>query len=96
MICMLYPPPARGRIASRKTSTPIPPTQWVKLLHISMDWDRPSTLFKILAPVVVKPEMVSKTASAREGISPLIQNGNAPKKLSSTQLSATVTKPSLA
>ena len=49
--------------------------------HISMDGDKPSTLLRMLAPVVVNPEMVSNSASIREGISPLIQKGRAPKKL---------------
>jgi hypothetical protein len=83
-------------MASINTSTPMPPTQWVKLLHMSMDWDKPSTLSRMLAPVVVNPEIVSNSASAREGIWPLIQKGRAPKKLSTTQIKATATKPSLA
>ncbi len=83
-------------MASINTSTPMPPTQWVKLRHISMDGDKPSTLLRMLAPVVVNPEMVSNSASIREGISPLIQKGRAPKKLKTTQIRATATNPSLA
>ena len=47
---------------------------------------RASTLVRMLAPVVVNPEIVSNSASAREGIWPLIQKGRAPKKLSTTQI----------
>ena len=47
----------------------MPPIQCVKLLQISMQWDRPSTSVKILAPVVVKPEITSNMASSDRGIS---------------------------
>ena len=50
----------------------------------------------MLAPVVVKPETVSKNASVYEGISPLMQNGSAPKADMSAHESATITKPSRA
>ena len=51
---------------------------------------------KTLAPVVVKPEMTSNSASSKSGISPLRKNGSAPKKLRTIQLMDTATKPSFA
>ena len=87
-------PPCISMKVRRKTSTPIPPIQWVKLRHISMQWGSTSTSFKILAPVVVKPETVSKRASMGLLITPLKRKGSPPIKLSTIQLSATDTKPS--
>ena len=46
------------------TSTPMPPTQWVKLRQNSSPWLMASTSVRIDAPVVVKPLTVSKNASA--------------------------------
>ena len=45
------------------TSTPMPPTQWVKLRQKRMLLLRDSTSGRMLAPVVVKPETVSKKQS---------------------------------
>ena len=47
-------------------------------------------------PVVVKPDTVSKKASTKNGISPLMINGSAPNTDISTQASATITRPSRA
>ena len=65
-------PPASGTMAIRKTRTPIPPIQWVKLRQKSAVLERASMLVSMLAPVVEKPDAVSKTASIYEGISPEI------------------------
>ena len=54
------------------TSTPIPPTQCVKLRQNRMPRCRDSTSVKIVAPVVVKPETVSKIQSTNLGMSPEI------------------------
>ena len=56
--------------------------------------DNSSILFKTEAPVVVKPEIVSKKASVQDGIEPLIQNGIAPIKENSTQMKVTINEPS--
>ena len=88
-------PPASGTIAITNTSTPIPPIQWVKLLQNRRDLGHDSTSARILAPVVVNPDAVSKTASTIWGIYPEIRNGSAPKRLRINQESATITKPSL-
>ena len=62
--CMLSPLPLlRGMMARTNTSTPMPPIQWVKLRQKSKPRHRPSMLVRMLAPVVVKPDAVSKTAS---------------------------------
>ena len=45
------------------TSTPMPPTQWVKLRQNSSPWLMASTSVRTDAPVVVKPDTVSKNAS---------------------------------
>ena len=93
--CILLPP-AIGIIAIIKTITPIPPIQWEKLRHISIHFDKSSTLVKIDAPVVVNPDTISKTASTIFGISPLTTKGIAPTILIIIQLRDTTTKPSLA
>lgn len=80
--------------ASKKTRTPMPPTQCVKLRQKSEQWESVSTLFKTLAPVVVKPEMVSNKASGTDVISPVSKNGMEPKKLSTIQLKDVATQPS--
>ena len=61
-ICMVWPS-LIGRIAMTNTSTPMPPTQWVKLRHNRPPRLRGSTAVRMEAPVVVKPETVSKKAS---------------------------------
>ena len=48
----------------------MPPIQWEKLRQKSMHRGRSSTLVRMLAPVVVKPEIVSKRASVKEGMAP--------------------------
>ena len=58
----------RGRIAIINTRTPMPPIQCVKLRQKSKDFGRASTSERIEAPVVVKPDTVSKRASMKFGI----------------------------
>ena len=57
-----------GSTAMTNTSTPMPPIQWVKLRQNSTPWPRGSTAVKNVAPVVVKPETVSKNASMKLGM----------------------------
>ena len=61
MLC----PSEEGRIANTNTNTPIPPIQWVNNLQNNIDWLNASTLLNIEAPVVVKPDTVSKKASKK-------------------------------
>ena len=65
-------PPSRatGAIASRKTSTPMPPIQLVMLRQSSMARGAASTSSMIVAPVVEKPDIVSNTASDTLPITP--------------------------
>ena len=51
---------------------------------------------RIEAPVVVKPDTVSKSASAKLAVVFVSMNGIAPKRLIIIQLSATITYPSFA
>ena len=85
-----------GRIAKTKTKIPIPPIQWVKLRHNNIHFGKDSTSFKILDPVVVKPETVSKKASIKCGIVPENQNGRAPTIDNTTQHKPTAIRPSRA
>ena len=96
--CMVKPPPAplTGTTARRKTSTPMPPTQWVKLRQKRMPLGSPSTAGRMEAPVVVKPETVSKRASTRFGMAPERTKGRQPRKLMAIQARLTQTRPSLA
>jgi hypothetical protein len=55
-----------------------------------------STSASMVAPVVVKPETTSNTASIIEGISPESTKGNAPNKDIRVQERETITKPSRA
>ena len=68
----------------------------MEILQNKLHLANASTSVKILDPVVVNPETVSNIASTTDGISPLITNGSAPKKLITIQLIATVKKPSFA
>ncbi len=70
-IRLMLEPPLMGMIASRNTRTPMPPIQWVKLRQNREQWESASTSLKMLAPVVVKPDTVSKSASVKDGISPV-------------------------
>ena len=70
--------PLMGMTAMRNTSTPMPPIQCVKLRQNRPERERLSMSFKIEAPVVVKPEVVSKKASTKWGMSPLIRKGTQP------------------
>ena len=77
---MVKPEPRvpRGTSASRKTNTPMPPIQWVKLRQYKRLLSRLSTSDRMEAPVVVKPETVSKKASIKAGISRDRKKGRAP------------------
>ena len=52
-----------GRIAITNTSTPMPPTQCEKLRQNSTPRGSDSTSLRIDAPVVVKPDTISNSAS---------------------------------
>ena len=93
--CMARPSPM-GSTAMANTSTPMPPTQWVKLRQNAVERCSASTSVRMLEPVVVKPDTVSKKASTQEGMSPDSTKGTAPNTDSSTHAAATTTRPSRA
>ena len=93
---IVLPPAASGMSAITNTSIPMPPTQWVNDLQKSRQWGSASTSDRIDAPVVVKPDAVSKTASNIFGIDPDRRKGSAPKILYRNQTMAQITEPSRA
>ncbi|CDE31988.1 putative uncharacterized protein [Ruminococcus sp. CAG:403] len=92
----ILPAPDSGRNAIIKTRTPIPPIHCEKLRHSRQLCGKSSTVWKTVAPVVVKPETDSNSASIKLGSSPDKTNGSAPNKLIPIQLRETITYPSLA
>ena len=88
--------PIFGISASVSTSTPMPPTQWVKLRQNSSPFGSASTSVRIVEPVVVKPEVASKKQSTSEGMLPWKKNGSPPKNDTRIHPSATIAKPSRA
>jgi hypothetical protein len=89
------PIPRMGKTTSDNTIIPIPPSHWVILRQKSNPCERDSISFRIEAPVVVKPEMVSKNASVYEGIAPVIIKGIEPKNEKRIQPKLTIIYPSL-
>ena len=59
---MAWPPSIRT-MASMNTRMPMPPIQCEKLRQNSMHLSSSSTAGRMLEPVVVKPEIISNTAS---------------------------------
>ena len=68
----------------------MPPTQWLKLRQNSKHLGRTSIFVRIDAPVVEKPDAISKKQSQNLPNLPENRNGSAPKMLSSTHAAATV------
>ena len=83
--CMVYPLPLSpfGESARRNTSTPMPPSQWLKLRQYIIPGESASTSPKIEEPVVVNPDTISNRASTKFGISLEKTNGSVicPKEL---------------
>ena len=82
-------------MAITKTMMPIPPSQWVKERQKRIDFGIDSISVRIEAPVVLKPEQDSNTASARSGIDPEIINGAAPAREHTSHVRDTTKNPSL-
>ena len=95
LIRLILEPPLNGTMAIINTSTPIPPIQCEKHRHVVLHLETTSTSLNILAPVVVKPDTISKSALINDGISPVIIKGMAPTTPISIQLSDVATQPSL-
>ena len=95
LIRLIFEPPLKGTMAMINTSTPIPPIQCEKHLHVVLQRDTASTSLSILAPVVVKPDTISNKAFINDGISPVIIKGIAPITPIRIQLKDVATQPSL-
>ena len=65
------PKPNIGRIATVRTMIPIPPNHCISERQNRVAWLIDSMFVKIVAPVVVNPDIVSKNASVKFGIAPL-------------------------
>ncbi len=74
------PTPKVGKIAKVRTKIPIPPNQCVKERQKRSPLGKLSISGITVAPVVVKPETVSKKASTKLGTLPEKTKGKAPKK----------------
>ena len=74
----------------------MPPSQWLKLRQSKSPRGSASTLDKIDAPVVVKPETISNKASTKLGMARLNQKGSAPTRLITIQERPVATNPSWA
>ena len=94
-IILCPPMPNMGSMAMVSTSMPMPPSQWVKERQKSMLFDTASIFVSMVDPVVVKPEAISKKASANLGISPVIMKGTAPIADSTIHALPTMKNPSL-
>ena len=62
----MLPVPIFGRSASVSTRTPMPPIHWVRLRQNKRPFGSVSKAAKSVAPVVVKPEQDSNSASTGE------------------------------
>ena len=83
-------------MASDSTMMPMPPIQCVRLRQKSRPCGTASMSVRMEAPVVVKPDMVSKKASVKLGIAPESMKGSEPKREKSSQAKVTMAKPSRA
>ena len=66
---LTLPPTIEGRTAMVKKTIPSPPIHWVRERQNSSPRGRASTSLMMVAPVVVKPDIVSKKASVKEKLS---------------------------
>ena len=57
---LTFPPTSEGRMAMVKNTIPSPPIHCVSERQKSIPWGRDSTLSMMDAPVVLKPDIVSK------------------------------------
>ena len=83
------PPTSDGMMAIVKNTIPNPPIHCVIVRQNSSAWGSLSTSSRILHPVVVNPEIVSKKASVKLPMYPLKMNGSEPKRLNIIQVSVT-------
>jgi hypothetical protein len=82
-------------MAIEKRMMPIPPNHWMKLRQKRTLLGRFSTSGNTVAPVVVKPETVSKYASVNVEKVPVRRKGREPNNATTTHPSVTTRKASL-
>src|SRR3712207_9300256 len=75
------PPTNDGKMAMVKNTIPKPPIHWVIERQNNRPWGSASTSSMMVAPVVVKPDIVSKKADDRFVMYPLMRKGSIPKIL---------------
>ena len=74
------PTPRAGSRARVKKMMPMPPIQCIRLRQKRMEWGRPSMWSRAVAPVVVKPDIDSKKATATRSVTPPVRKGIMPKR----------------
>ena len=90
----LEPLATEGMKAKVNTTTPKPPIHCMMLRQNRMPCGCWSILLRIVAPVVEKPDMVSKKASVTLSTVPCIRKGSMPNKENNTHDKATTMKES--
>ena len=88
----LEPLATEGMKAKVNTTTPKPPSHCIRLRQKRMPCGCRSILSRMVAPVVEKPDMVSKKASVTLSTVPYMRKGSIPKKENSTHDKATTRK----
>ena len=83
--------PNIGNTATVKNTIPKPPTQCVIIRQKSIDLGNDSISCNIVAPVVVKPDIVSKKASVKPVMLSVSIYGSVPKSEKTTQHIVTTT-----
>ena len=84
------PLPKKGINDIAKIRIPIPPIHCVKLRQKCSDFGNTSIFSSVELPVVVNPHMLSKKASVKFGMAPLIRNGSVPNSTIANQVDVTV------
>ena len=85
---------ALGMMSRRNTTTPRPPMKWVDERQNIRLRGRPSTFVRMVEPVVVYPETLSKRAFTRENSPPHITYGSIPNRNDSIHDSTIIMNPS--
>jgi len=67
---MRTPPMPWGRNMTVRVRKPMPPRRWVWLRQKSRPWGTISISLRMVAPLVVYPDIISKKASVKEGMDP--------------------------
>ena len=80
-----------GNTASVNRMIPMPPIHCMSERQKRMPWGRHSTSSRMVAPVVVNPDIVSKKASVRLVMLPWMRKGNMPNSEKMTHTAVTTT-----